>query len=259
MPSPQLVSKTLQAMTMPFTISIATSDPALAQRKLAELTPQVQAELNRLEDKFSPFRSSSLVSHFQVGDQSPIFDPEFQEVYAQVVALKKRSLGHFDPYFQGKYDPTGFVKGWIVEKIFRQVLQPLLRYSEILAVSFNGAGDMQVKVREGVDFNWQIGIENPDDLQELIAIYPLTDGGIATSGLAKRGHHLSIRGKDDLLQVTVLAPSLAWADSWATALFSAGQEKAHQLIQDEALTALLITKSQVLVYQNGQLFEIQNR
>lgn len=259
MPNPQLVTTTLTAMTLPFTISLATSDKAFAEEKLAQLAPKVQAELDRLEEKFSAFRKSSLVSRFQAGDQTPILDAEFQAVYAQVTILKNRSQGYFDPYFQGSYNPTGFVKGWVVERIFQQLIQPLLTYPAILATSLNGGGDLQVKVKEGTDFSWQIGIENPDNLQELLAIYPLTQGGLATSGLSKRGRHLSILGKEDLKQVTVLADSLAWADSWATALFSAGQEKAAELIQQERLTALLVTSDQLLIYQDGQFVDSKTR
>ncbi|WP_067193524.1 FAD:protein FMN transferase, partial [Streptococcus sp. DD10] len=255
MPKLELVTQTLQAMTLPFTISLMAKDRAFAENKIAELIPHVQTELERLEEKFSAFRQTSLVSRFQAGDQRPIFDAEFQEVYAQVIALKKRSQGYFDPYFQGGYNPTGFVKGWLVEKLFKQWLQPMLSYPEIVAVAFNGGGDMQVKVRENEDFTWQIGIENPDNLQEFLAIYPLKEGALATSGLAKRGHHLEVRGEKDLLQVTVLSDSLAWADSWATALFSAGQEQAAQLIHQEKLTALLVTKDQLIAYQNGHHLE----
>ena len=51
-------------------------------------------------------------------------------------------------------------------------------------------------------------------------------GGVATSGTARRGRHLvdpsSGRAVDDALSVTVVGPSLLWADVLATAAFVRG-------------------------------------
>ncbi|MBM7643717.1 FAD:protein FMN transferase [Streptococcus loxodontisalivarius] len=250
-----LITETIEAMTIPFTISLVSDDIPSTRLLMAELLPKIKAELLRIEEKFSAFRKDSLVSRFQRGQKEPIFDPEFQEVYGQVIILKQRSQGYFDPYYKGVYDPTGFVKGWLIENIFHHFIEPLYQYDHIEAATFNGGGDIQASSRQGSDFRWQIGIENPKDLQQVLAIYPLSCGAIATSGTSKRGQHLTVLGQDDLLQVTVLSDSLAWADSWATALFSAGFSKAKELIQKEQLSALLVSQTSLFIFQNGQLHD----
>jgi thiamine biosynthesis lipoprotein len=51
----------------------------------------------------------------------------------------------------------------------------------------------------------------------------LCHGGVATSGTAARGAHLYDPATGSFVQrtgsVTVVGPSLMWADVWATALF----------------------------------------
>lgn len=247
-----IIARTLKAMTMPFTISLATTDAELAEEKMAALVPLVQTELARLEAKFSAFRPHSLVCRFQAGDQTPILDPEFQAVYAQAIQAKRDSHGYFDPYYKGHYDPTGLTKGWIIEQVFERCLMPLLQFPQILGVSLNGAGDLQVASQADGDFSWQVGIENPQDLQKILAAYPMRQGGLATSGLSKRGQHLQILGQADLLQVSILSDSLTWSDTWATALFAAGLEAAQPLIKQFALTGLLVTQDQLYLYQDGQ-------
>ena len=60
----------------------------------------------------------------------------------------------------------------------------------------------------------------------MLAVLPLQRGGIATSGTARRGRHLidpsSGRPATDALSVTVVGPSLLWADVLATAAFVRG-------------------------------------
>jgi len=92
-------------------------------------------------------------------------------------------------------------------------------------VSVNAGGD--IAVRPGADpLPWRIGIEDPADPARVLAVLPLTRGGVATSGTARRGRHLvdpaSGRTVADALSVTVVGPSLLWADVLATAAFVRG-------------------------------------
>jgi thiamine biosynthesis lipoprotein len=62
----------------------------------------------------------------------------------------------------------------------------------------------------------------------VLAVVPVVSGGVATSGTAHRGRHLvdPATGRacgDELLSVTVVGPSLIWADVLATAAFVRGR------------------------------------
>ena len=77
--------------------------------------------------------------------------------------------------------------------------------------------------------DWTVGIEDPHDRSRLLATLPLRSGGVATSGSAARGAHVldprtGEPGGGGLLSVTVVGPSLLWADVYATAAFARGRD-----------------------------------
>ncbi|MGT2925752.1 FAD:protein FMN transferase [Streptococcus cuniculipharyngis] len=245
-------SHTIEAMTMPFTLCLVGQDKQVVTEALSQLVEPVTEELGRLEAKFSPFLPHSLVTQFRQGQVKVLFDKEFQEVYTAVQAAKIETEGFFNPYDHDAYDPTGFVKGWIVEKIYRKYLLPLLVNPLIEAVAINGAGDMQFATAQSSDFSWKIGIENPDKPQDLLAQLTMKAGAVATSGYSKRGRHLRILGPEDLKQVTIIGHSLSWADVWATAALSAGQTVFDRLLVQEKLSGLYIHQTGLQFFRNGE-------
>ena len=127
-----------------------------------------------------------------------------------------------------RFDPTGLVKGWAVQR----------------AADHLGAGlGCDVAVNAGGDVAAHRGtagapgsrprsrggsaIEDPADPTRVLAVLPLVSGGVATSGTAHRGRHLTDprtgRPATALASVTVTGPSLLWADVLATAAFVAGE------------------------------------
>lgn len=89
----------------------------------------------------------------------------------------------------------------------------------------SAGGDMVARAVVGPA--WEIGIENPLDPSRLIARVPVTDGAVATSGTAHRGEHL-VDARDGSIpegvaSVTVIGPSLTWADIDATAAYALGE------------------------------------
>ena len=71
-----------------------------------------------------------------------------------------------------------------------------------------------------------MGVQDPRDLQKVVAVVPRTSGGVATSGTTVRGPHLydpaTRAAAPGPLSVTVAGPSLLWADVLATAAFVRG-------------------------------------
>ncbi|MEO7664495.1 MAG: FAD:protein FMN transferase, partial [Candidatus Limnocylindrales bacterium] len=73
---------------------------------------------------------------------------------------------------------------------------------------------------------WRIGIRHPGRADLVAAVLGVRRGAIATSGLYERGPHIrdtrtgNVPGS--LRSMTVVGPSLAWADAYATAAFVMG-------------------------------------
>ncbi|HFI0567268.1 TPA: FAD:protein FMN transferase [Streptococcus suis] len=246
----QIISRTVEAMTLPFTISLATVSASQLDQELDKLSVGILSELERLEEKFSAFRSTSLVCRFQDGDRSVLLDHEFQEVFALAEMAHRETEGAFDPYYKGIYDPTGLVKGWVIEHIFQTKLLPYLQHPDVEAVCLNGGGDMQFATKEASSFVWKIGIENPENLQEILAVFSAKNGAIATSGYSKRGQH--IQSKNGLQQITFMDTSLTRADIWATAGLSMPENKLAQAIAHHQLSGLAIKPQQLQFFQKGE-------
>lgn len=247
----KIINRTVEAMTLPFTISLATAQASQLEEELERLSSAILTELERLEEKFSAFRPSSLVCRFQDGDRSVLFDQEFQEVFALAEMARQETDGAFDPYYKGGYDPTGLVKGWVIEEIFKTKLLPYLQHPDVEAVCLNGGGDMQFATKDTSDFVWKIGIENPENLQEILAVFTAKNGAIATSGYSKRGQH--IPSQNDLQQITFMDTSLTRADVWATAGLSMPENTLLDAIAHHQLSGLYIKPQQLHFFKKGEL------
>jgi thiamine biosynthesis lipoprotein len=178
--------------------------------------------LHWVDATFSTYRADSEVSRLGRGaitaDQC---SAEVREVLAACDALSARTGGYFSATAGGSLDPSGYVKGWAVE-----------RAAAILTAAgspwhcVNGGGDVRcagVSPRGG---NWRIGVANPLDRGALALTVEGKDFAVATSGVAERGMHVldphTGRPPEGLLSVTVTGPDLAVADAYATAVFAMG-------------------------------------
>lgn len=196
-----------------------------------ERVSAVYDELRAVEEIFSPYRPGSDVSRIDRGDLAP---EDAHPLVAEVVELCETARvlteGSFDvsygsrpqPGERRRFDPTGLVKGWAVQRACER-LSAGLRCD----VSVNAGGD--IAMRAGLDARtWRIGIEDPADPLLLVAVVDVVAGGVATSGTAHRGKHIvdpqDGSPADDLLSVTVVGPSLLWADVLATAAFVRGRD-----------------------------------
>jgi thiamine biosynthesis lipoprotein len=161
--------------------------------------------------------------------------PSVQEVWQLCLQAKHLTDGAFDPWaVEGGFDPSGLVKGWAADKC-----ADLLVSLGIEHVQVNAAGDLSLRggFFDGVVKPWSIGVVNPDNRTEVVKIYEITDGAIATSGAYERGAHINdpytgiiaIGAKS----ATVVGP-LGWlCDALATALMVAGEDGAKYFTQPE--------------------------
>lgn len=249
-------------MNMPFTIIFAKRKfDDIDSNIYQEIVSEIERYLDRIEKKFSIYKEDSFVSkHNNLSNNfDEIFlDSEYQEVYVRVQQAKTLTSGYFNPFFNDNYNPTGFVKGWAIENAFFNYLKPLLDSNVVEGAGINGAGDMQVGVREGSDFFWQVGIENPHDNNKILAKYSLKNGAIATSGLNKKGAHIVSNNEIDNIQVTVVGEYLSEVDVFATTGVSMPNSAWEQFVSENKLTGILMTKENKLIsYEGGKLNEIK--
>ncbi|WP_448913526.1 FAD:protein FMN transferase [Gemella sp.] len=252
----------LKRMNMPFTIVFVRDnfDETLIEA-LNQIVNEIDKYLKNVEEKFSPFLPESLVSrHTDLGGilQEDFFDLEYQEVYGRSLIAKKETQGLFDPFFDGKYNPTGIVKGWAIENAFMKYIKPLIDNNIIEAGAINGAGDMQVATRLESNFSWEIGIENPEDKEKIIAKYSIKNGAVATSGLSKRGRHIKSDNIINHVQVTVVGTYLSEVDVLATAGVVSNENIWSEVVKNKQLTGILLTKEGIKrVFEEGKITDVE--
>ena len=252
-------------MGMPISIHVRAADvgsPAVVHA--VEEAFDVLREADRL---FSTYQQHSEVSRIRRGELDPaLADPAVRQVIALCQRARELTDGAFTdllPDEEGvlRFDPTGLVKGWAAD-------QAASRLAELPGVSYclNAGGDVVVggtdrdtsdtsdtsDIRDSRDTGdtgdagdagdgpgapWRVGIEDPRDRSRIAEVVVLHEGGVATSGTAARGAHLydSATGTfvDRSGSVTVVGPTLMWADVWATALF-VGPDSLPHLFADAA-------------------------
>ena len=233
-------------MTIPFTIRLLGSSADALDASAFEARSML-ADVDRV---FSPFREDSLTSAFNRSDPSGLLGhADFYEVFALCSLAEEETSGLFRARRGGAYDPVGVVKGWAVERVYERVLAPLLENGRAEAAAVSGGGDLRVGVATGSSFEWGVGVERPGG-EGLLATLRLSQGAVATSGIGRRGAHIDYAHgsartpEDDVVQATVVADSLVWADVWATACVSGGLARSLPSLTcaPEVRSALLVTR-----------------
>jgi thiamine biosynthesis lipoprotein len=214
-------------MGMPISLALrgAHTDDDEARGAWAE----AMAALRDVDRVFSTYRPDSVISRLALGelglDDCP---PEVAEVLALGELARLQSRGAFDVRRNGLLDPSGVVKGWAVERAARP-----LRALPGTDVCLSAGGDLVCHVTGPASPDWRIGIEDPHDPTRVVAVVPVRNGAVATSGLAHRGGHVvdarTGAVPDAIASVTVVHDDLTWADIDATAAFALGRDAARWL------------------------------
>ena len=202
-------------------IEIDVRDPAVD-------TAVLDAAFDHLRDvdaRFSTFKSDSEISRLDRGDlQEADCSADAGLVLVMCEEARIVSDGYFDirrHRSDGGLDPSGLVKGWSVEGACR-----ILDAAGVEAYCINAGGDVFARGVERPGSPWRIGIRNPWDARTVSAVVSARDLAIATSGTYERGEHVIVphtgRPPPGIVSMTVIGPSITWADAWATAAFAMG-------------------------------------
>ncbi|MBO3752433.1 FAD:protein FMN transferase [Streptosporangiaceae bacterium NEAU-GS5] len=222
-----------QIMGFPVSVHVRGDDPDSAERAVAT----VFAELRAADAAFSTYLDDSDLSRWERGELP--LTTELAAVVALCEVARERTDGWFDPRSGPRYDPSGLVKGWAVQRAARHLTR-LGEYGWCL----NAGGDVLVHAPEGQP-EWRIGVEDPYDPGRLIHVVSLRDGAVATSGTAHRGEHIidprTRRPATRVRAVTVVGPDLLWSDVYATAAAARGPSAIEWLDGVDGYEALLVT------------------
>jgi thiamine biosynthesis lipoprotein len=131
------------------------------------------------------------------------------------------------------------VKGWAVQRA-----AATFEALEETDFCLSAGGDMVCRTQSAGSPGWRIGIEDPREPGRVVAVVPVRDGAVATSGTAHRGAHIEDPRTgvtpDALASVTVVGDDLTWVDIEATAAFVLGHEAGAWLAGRPGRTGLIV-------------------
>lgn len=181
-----------------------------------------------VDRRFSPFRPDSEVCRVRSGTLA-LADAavDVRAMFTLADALRDRTAGYFDPRGfrdDSRPDPTGVVKGWSVDEAVS-----ILRLAGARNLQVVAGGDLVAAGEPEPGRPWRIGIRHPDDGTTVAAVLGVRDLAVATSGLYERGGHIrdphTGAVPTGLRSLTVVGPTLAAADAFATAGFAMGRRE----------------------------------
>ncbi len=207
-----------------------------------------------VDARFSPFKPDSEVSRLSRGDiVLESCSPDLREVLDLCDAVRLDSNGYFDiraHRTDGDIDPSGLVKGWAVEGAAKILDQAGIRNYYI-----NAGGDALIRGEAGPMQPWRVGIRHPERPDRVAAVLEVRDLAVATSGAYERGEHVidphTHRAPEGILSVTVVGPSLTFADVYATAALAMGPAGLEWIASLPEYTACFITTDRRLVWTPG--------
>ena len=206
---------------------------------------EVMERLRATDEVFSTYRPGSVVARLGRGELTLAeCPPEVAEVIALGEEASRSSGGAFSVHRAGPdgrvvLDLDGVVKGWAAER----AAEPL---EALPSTDFclSAGGDLVCRTVDPDGPPWRIGVEDPRDPRRLVAVVPVHDGAVATSGSAHRGQHVidarTGRPPSGIASVTVVAASLTAADIDATAAYAMGADAARWLRSRPGRSGLVV-------------------
>ena len=155
-------------------------------------------------------------------------------------------------------DLGGIGKGWAAQ-------QTVQRLQDKAPSLVDAHGDIAISAPQADGSPWRIGVANPFDRTENVAIINISSGGVATSGRdarnwlrdGKLAHHIidprtGQPAETDVLSATVIAPDVMQAEAITKTLLILGSENATLWLDAHPEFAAL------LILEDGQVITSQN-
>lgn len=249
------MTRTELIMGMPITVAIPDRE-ALDREGALLPTPEAAAEavfqsFREVDERFSPYKEASETSRIDRGELDPDqASLQMREVLALAEDTRRRTDGYFDVRFNGRFDPSGLVKGWAIWRAAR-----ILDDDGFVSFCIEAGGDIEVRGANDEGKPWVIGIRSPFDPSLLIRRLSLPSCGIATSGTYIRGEHIwnpkTGAPANGIASLTVIGPNVYEADRFATAAFAMGARGMEFLAGLEGFDAYMVDGAATAVYTPG--------
>lgn len=207
-----------QAMGTTWMLAIRSEDA-----KAYQFSFEIKALLNEQEKRFSNWSEESEVSLLERGEGEA--SSEMKKLLELCERVKKESEGSFDVSWDGGLDLGGAAKGWAVDQVGE-----LLESRGVDDFVFELGGEVVARGNGSREDGWDVQIEAPEPLvSRMVRTVTLRDEALATTGNYHQPAHLKDGRTGEVVggafhSVTVVMPTCAEADAWATALFVLGEE-----------------------------------
>lgn len=162
-------------------------------------------------------------------------------------------------------DLGGIAKGYAVDQAAK-----VLRENSINSGLINAGGDILAIGTKPDGTEWRVGVQDPRKSTELLAVLPLKDLSVVTSGDYQRFfvaegvrfHHIIDPNTgypaNGLTSVTVVAGEAADADALSTAIFVLDAEQGKRLVEDlDNIEAIIVDESGQVWVSSGLVDVIQ--
>lgn len=229
---------------MPITIQLPGS-------KSAQLFDRAFNYFRTVDQQFSPYIKSSEVSRInRIKDKGNI-SKDMRLILKLAEQTRQETNGYFDVWPGDIFDPSGIVKGWAIQKA-----SDLLIAAGQSDFYVEAGGDIMTGGHNDKNEAWRVGIRNPFNRNETIKIVHLSGEGIATSGTATRGqhiynpHHLD-QQINDIVSLTVIAPTIYDADRFATAAFAMGKDGIRMISDKRDIEGYMIDANGIATMTDG--------
>lgn len=214
-----------------------------AERDARVAIGRAVAWLHDVDRRFSPYRLDSQVSRIADGTLIEAdADADVRAVLAMADGLARDSAGAFDVRRwqpDGRLDPSGIVKGWAIE-----AAADILVDGGLSTFAVGAGGDLVARGGIDPDGRWRVGIRHPDRPDGVAAVLAVRHAAVATSAAYERGAHIrdprSGRVPDGVRSMTVVGPSLTWADAYATTAYVLGADGLDWVAAHDGYAALAI-------------------
>jgi thiamine biosynthesis lipoprotein len=185
-----------QIMGMPVSFHVRGPRARLDGSEAASAVRRGIADLHRTEEIFSLYRAGSQINQLRRGELTAAEgDRWVREVIDLCDQAREQTRGAFDanlPDADGvrRFNPTGLVKGWAVERVTHALWTELPDHDVLV----NAGGDIAVRCHRTDTPDWVLGIEDPADRGRVLATVPLrTEAWRRRDGGPRR--HLSTRDR----------------------------------------------------------------
>ncbi len=201
---------------MPVTVQVVDDEAG------SDALDRVFEDFALLDRTFSPFLDGSEVSRINRAELRPDDAGQLVHQAIDLCRLYERATdGYFSPWIEGRFDPSGLVKGWAIDRACS--ILDSYGYSDFFV---DAGGDVQTHGRNAEGGPWRVGVRHPIERDKVACVVLSSGLAVATSGTYEKGEHIldphTGKPANAFLSFTVAGPDILQADVYATAGFAMG-------------------------------------